>query len=184
MKSITSILVIAVSIGAYFVYMKPLIVEIKIKSAQKSEYDNVLNKVKEIKEKREAVFSDYNSIPSADIERLNKIIPSEVNSVAMLNDLGALVSASGLKVVEYKVSKPDSSNRENIVSDSDKMYTTSSISLKVSGQYNQFINFLTSIESNLSLLDIVSLSIKQGAEKVGASPPMDYTLEANTYSLR
>jgi len=184
MKSLVSIFVIVLSVGTYFYYIKPLTIDIKTKSAQKAEYDNVLNRVKEIKEKRDAVFSEYNSIPSVDIERLNKIIPSEVNSVGMLNDLSALASASGLKVVDYKVNNPNSSNREEIVSDGSKMYNTSSITLKINGQYNQFIKFLTSIESSLSLLDIVSLNVKQGSEKGSSLATMDYTLEANTYSLR
>ena len=98
MKSIFSILIIAVCIGAYFVYIKPMTVEVKVMSAKKEELTTLLNRVKEIKEKRDAVYLDYSSIPADQIDRLNKVIPETFNPVVTLNNLSDLAKKNGMQI--------------------------------------------------------------------------------------
>ena len=56
MKSLAPLLVIALCIGAYFVYIKPMAVEVKINTIKKSQYSDVLNGGKKKKQKKRGSF--------------------------------------------------------------------------------------------------------------------------------
>lgn len=185
MKSILSITVIAICVGMYFMYIKPLTIEIKMKTAEKAEYTKVLGRVKEIREKREAVLSEYNSIPVEEIERLNKIVPEKIDSITMLNNLNAIGERYGVAVKDFKMIDNDASNRDVIGAGNPGSFKTSTISMHLVGNYEQFLNFLEDVEYSLSLIDVTSLNIiPQALLRTGQAGIMDFTLEANTYSLR
>src|SRR3990167_2596777 len=92
MKSSLPFIIIAICIGLYFLYISPTITDVQALRDQKAEYTNVLEKVQEIKEMRDAVSATYNNIPSADLNRLSKIVPERFNSTLLANDLNNLAS--------------------------------------------------------------------------------------------
>ncbi|TSC70387.1 MAG: hypothetical protein CEO12_411 [Parcubacteria group bacterium Gr01-1014_46] len=183
MKPILSIAVIAVCIGVYFVYIRPMTVDIKLLNIKKAEYKNVLNRVKEINEKREAILSEYNSIPEADIDRLNKMVPETLNSVELLNNLSVIGAQHGIIIKEFRA-VDTSSNNSDVVSNTGSPYKTNTITMRLTGQYNQFINYLWNVESGLSLIDVTNLIIRSSSEGGKGPALMDFTLEAKVYSLR
>lgn len=183
MKSLAPLFVIALCIGAYFVYIKPMAVEVKINTIKKSQYTDVLNRVKEIKQKREEVLAEYNSISEEDIARLKKIIPETLNPVILSNDLSRLASDNQVTLKEFKVSDTNADTGA-VAEVSESIYKKTTINMTFSGQYENFVRFLTDVESGLSLIDIVSLIIKSVDSSSGRQMPMDYVLEVNTYSLR
>lgn len=183
MKSLLSILVIAVSVGAYFVYIKPLTVEVKVQIAKKEEIQKVLNRVKEIKDKRDSIFEDYNSISTEDIEKLNKIIPETVNTVEIFNDLSTNAAQYGLAVTNYKAENNSSNNSAVTDTTVVEPYKKTNLTFTLKGQYTQFVEFLETIESSLRLIDIVQLGIK-GGSSTGPITPLEYTIHATVYSLK
>lgn len=186
MKSLMSIFIIAVCIGTYFVYIKPLSVEVKALNVKKAEYADVLSRVKEIKEKRDAILLDYDSISPDDIDRLNKIIPETVDPTTLANDISNLGSKYGISVKDFKVNEPSGGQREGVVGDIGQVYKTTSVSVALTGGYSQFLEFLSEVESGLSLFDIIKLNVKPGAQSGNQANQSNYTftLEANVYSLR
>lgn len=164
--------------------MKPLTIEIRSNITKKDKYENVLNRVKEIKEKRDAVLLDYNSISEEDIGRLEKIIPNELNSVNLANDLSSLGSKYGIILVDYKVEESASNGRDEIIVEKTEQYKTTKISYKFRGLYNDFVAFLSELESGLNLIDVIGLNIKQGSGDSSLNKPLEYALEINTYSLK
>lgn len=191
MKSILSISVIAICVGLYFVYIKPLSLEVKVLSAKKQEYVDVLNRVKEIKEKRDQVFADYDSISSEERDKLNKIIPEKLNPVFMLNDLSVLGSKYGISIRDFRVSESGgNSGGDELIAGTNpgEIYKTSTVTMRLQGEYRAFLNFMSEMESALSLIDIVSLDIRGGGSTSGGRVsqvlPLDYSLEAKIYSLR
>ncbi len=185
MKSILSITVIAICVGMYFMYIKPLTVEIKMKTAEKAEFTKVLSKVKEIKEKREAVLAEYNSISPDEIERLNKIIPEKIDAISMLNNLSVVGERYGVVIKDFKLSENDPNNQDVTGASHIGSHKTTGVTMHLSGNYDQFLNFLEDVEYSLSLIDVVSLNIIPGPlSKTGQAGVMEFALEANTYSLR
>jgi len=185
MRSILSIGIIAICVAMYFVYIKPMTVEVKARKAEKEEYTKVLTRVDEIKVKRDNIIAEYNSISPEEIDRLGKVVPEKINPVALLNDLSVIGSAYGIIIKDFKVTDSDNTSRDVVGSEIPGSYKTSRITMNISAQYEEFLNFLEEIEYSLSLIDIVNLNIVPGEfSKSGAPGPMQISLEANTYSLR
>lgn len=185
MKSILSIFIISVCVGAYFIYIKPLSADIKVLNVKKTEYNDVLNRVKEIKEKRDQLLSQYDNISLEDLDKLNKIIPESINSVILLNNLNNVGSKYGIAVKDYKVTEPNIENVEVVVAENpNEIYKTNKVTMTITGQYHQFLAFIDEMESSLTLFDIVSLNIKPVLNQGVGANVMDYVLEANVYSLR
>ena len=170
---------------SYFVYIKPLSVEVRAKIAEKNSYTQVLNRVNEIKVKRDAIFAEYDSISLEEIDRLNKVVPAKINSVALLNDLSVIGARHNVSIKDFKVTDSENTNRDVVGSEIAGSYRTTSMHITLLGQYEDFLKFLGDIERSLSLIDVVTLGILPGSPtKSGAAGPMQITLEANTYSLR
>jgi Tfp pilus assembly protein PilO len=185
MKSLISLLIISVCVAAYFVYIKPLSIDIRVLNSKKSEYNDVLNRVKDIKEKRDELLLEYDNISPSDLDKLNKILPEKINSVVLVNDLNNMGSKHGIVIKDYKVNEPEYNNADNVIPDlKGPVYKTTKVNMTVSGQYSQFLSFLDELESALTLFDIVNLSIRSGTGKEAINGIMEYALEANIYSLR
>ncbi|MFZ2523457.1 MAG: hypothetical protein WAW92_03665, partial [Minisyncoccia bacterium] len=59
MKSFFPFFIIALCVGVFFMYMKPTFSVINERKEKLTEYQNVLDKVKEIKAKRDQLSSQY-----------------------------------------------------------------------------------------------------------------------------
>lgn len=169
----------------YFLYISPAITEVQVLSDQKAEYNDVLNKANEIKEKRDTISSTYNNISSSDLERLGKIVPAKFNSVLFAKDVNDLASKNGVTIKSFKETVARANNSGDITLESESMpYIETIITLSLAGQYRQFMNFLAELETNIQLMDVISLSINSNAGQKVVESQSQYTLELKTYSLR
>ena len=182
MKSLIPFIVVAVSVGAYFMYINPAFREINILREKMTEYTDVLEKSKELKNKRDSVLSAYNNISEEDITRLNKIIPETFDTVLLANDINDIASRYGLSVKDIRVNTPDSGSRVVLAEPMNKLYKTTAVTFGLNGQYEQFVKFMKDIESSLRLLDVRSLTVKSSGKP--GSNSLDYSLAVYTYSLR
>ncbi|MCX6702235.1 MAG: hypothetical protein NTX96_03535 [Candidatus Zambryskibacteria bacterium] len=185
MKFALPLITIGICIGTYFIYISPTVSEVKGLSLKKANYDEVLLKSKELKDKRDAVLIDYNNISNADIDKLNKIIPEIFNSVLFANDVNAMASGNNLVVKDFKIDPQRTEDRDLMINQQkSNPYKTTIITFRLVGQYGQFVKFLTALESNLRLIDVVNLSIKTIGGQKSTDNSLEYLLEMNTYSLR
>lgn len=186
MKLLTPLAIIAVCVGMYFLYITPGAIEVNALVNQKNEYNDVLQKAKELTTKRDELSTSYNSISAADIERLNKIIPAKFDPVVMAHDLSAIASQNKLIFADFKTASASDGDRSIVVDPQSALpYKITQISFKVVGQYSDFLRFLNSAEMNLRLLDVVGLDIiPNGATDKANDNSMQFILLVNTYSLQ
>ncbi|MFZ2522387.1 MAG: GspMb/PilO family protein [Minisyncoccia bacterium] len=183
MKSFIPFFIVAICVGMYFVYISPTIADINIKKERNSEYENVLNQVKELKQRRDTLSTLYNSILDEDMAKLNKIIPGKFDPVYFSNDLNSISSKYGMLIknvrIAYSSPRGDSVDPEV----TEKGYKTIGIEISLSGRYDQFLSFLRDLETSLQLMDVVNLSVKSGSVRRGEDINLEYSLRINTYAL-
>ena len=185
MKLFAPVILIAICIGAYFMYIDPMVNQVKALDMKLGEYNRVLQKSKDIKAKREAVQAQYESLSETDTARLSKIIPDKFNQEVFANDINFMVSKYGMKIKDFKVSRSSPQNPEQAIGEvKSDTYVTSSVSFTVSGQYDQFLKLLGDVESSLQLLDVSSLSVRSSTGNKLGDDQMSFTLSMNTYSIR
>lgn len=176
-------IIIGLCVGMYFMYISPTIADIQIKREKKSEYTNVLEKVRELKEQRDSLSTTYNSIPIADLEMLNKIIPTKFDPVYFSNDINAMSSKYGMAIREVRIEYPPSAGIID-AQVGEKNYKTIKVQMVLGGRYEQFLSFLKDLETSLRLIDVVDLNVTAGGYTRGQDINLDYTLEVQTYSLQ
>ena len=167
----------------YYMYISPTIDDIKILSAKKAEYVNVLQKSRELNDKRDSLLTDFNSIDQANITKLSKIIPETFDPVLFLNDLSVMASKYAMAVKDFKISSPTSQAKNDSLSQKNDIYKNMVATFSVTGSFEQFVHFLKDVESSLRILDVTSLSITTASvDKISST--YTYKLEVHTYSLR
>ncbi len=178
-------IIIALCVGMYFLYISPMLGDIDERRGKLAEYRSALEQTKELKIQRDAAISAYNNIGETDIARLNKIIPEKFEGVLFVNDINAIASRNGIKMSEFKTNETQTPSRNtSTVETNGKSYKVVTVSLKLTGQYDQFIKFLKEIESSLQLIDVNTLSIASGKVQKATDNNLDYSVEINTYSLK
>ncbi len=185
MKLLTPVAIILVCVGMYYLYISPAAMEAKSLAKKEAELSNVLQQVKVLTIKRDEVATSYNSIPQADIDKLNKIIPSKFDAVAFANDVNTIAMQNGLGFQNYITSSPNQSNQDAGEVIDALPYKTTEVSFKVIGKYQDFLKFLAIIEKDQRLMDVVGLKVEEYAKQdKNYNGLMQFDLKINTYSLK
>ena len=186
MKTFLPILLIFLSIATYYIYVKPWSMELKALVQKKEELNDVLLKAKDLKVKREDLQGSYDSISQENIDKLNKIIPIKFDSVLFANEISDIATKNKLKFSDYKVDETGGEDKQlSVPNNLQTPYKTTLVNFKLDGQYQDFLAFLKTIESDLRLMDIVSLSTVQlDKQEKSNSGMLQFTLLVNTYSQK
>ncbi len=166
----------------YFLYISPAIADIQGLIAKKDEYNNVLNRAEDLKQKRDEIFAQYNSIDSTDLDKLNKIVPEKFNSTEFANDLNMIAQRNGLAITSVRESSSGSSQGAVTAETERTPYVKNAMNLLITGPYQSLENFLREVESSLQLIDISAITFAQSKDKDGNT--FQYNLDINVYSLR
>ncbi|MFZ2621102.1 MAG: hypothetical protein WAX85_01220 [Minisyncoccia bacterium] len=180
MKVFLPFIIIGVCIGMYYMYINPTLAEIKSLKSKKAEYDSVLAKSQDIREKRDLLLTEYANIPGGDLSRLNKLMPETFNAILFINDVNIMASRNAVQAKDFKVNEAEKVSQGD---DNNTTYKISKLAFSIEGRYNYLKRFLTELESSLQLVDVVNLSVKH----TGTKPTDDlytYSLEVYTYSLK
>ena len=183
MKALLPFLIIAICVGMYFMYISPAWADVSVLVDQKNQYTNVLSKTQDLTAKRNAAVKAYNDIPAGDIAKLDKIIPATFDSVVFVNNVSNLAAQANLISEEFKTNDPKTADRSVTLGDAGP-YQTISINVRLLGSIDEFIKCLKSLESSLSLVDVVSLSINTGKGKTPTDPTLEFMMELHTYALK
>jgi Tfp pilus assembly protein PilO len=181
-SSVVSLGIIIVCFGMYYLYLSPTIGEVKGLATKNEEYQKIIDTTKELALKRDEISKQYNNIPESDIEKLNKIIPAEFDSVLFANDINNIAQKHGIQV---KGLRSSDSSQNSATSDAPPLpYKIYKVEMTLKGPYTNFIDFLENIESSLQLVDVTELGVKYLKGTDGSIDNSDYRLSINVYSLR
>ncbi len=185
MKLLTPLILIAISVAMYFMYISPTAKDVQALSAKKAEYTNVLEQSKKLKDMRETAQAEYANISESDVSKLDKIIPETFDSVVFVNAVNTVASQYGLVVKDFKFNQPKTDGREAVVTAEQKKsaYKTTGVTFSATGQYSQIIKFLNNTELNLRLVDVTGLSLRAIPGPKGFDS-YEFLLDVNTYSLK
>lgn len=187
-KNITALILIVLGVGIYFTFTQAKIAELKTVQAVNKEYQDAIDNSTQLLKVREEVLKAYNSISEADKERLNKIVPDNVDNVRLIIDVKDDIAARhGLSLKNIKTTSPDMptetksgvGSANQAASASGNKYGVVTLSFGVTTTYEQFVKFLKDLESSLRILDISKLTLVNGDDGT-----YDFTVELKTYWLK
>jgi Tfp pilus assembly protein PilO len=155
-------------------YIRPDLAEVRNIRSEQAVVADAISNAREVIRKRDELLGRYNSISSADIDKIRKFLPAGSAITELLIDVDELADSAGVHV--QSISFQESiAPAEDLSSDMRALQ----LSLAVVGQYDDFRSFLSLLESNLRLIDVVTISLN-GGENSG-SDGMSFSLELQAY---
>lgn len=191
-RTILAILGLAVAGGIFFFYTQPTYNTMQTTQAQNSEYDQALSKAAELQQLKQSLLSRYNSFNPSDINRLQSMLPDQVNNIQLILDLDNMAGHDGMALQNVVINDPGA-NQANAtaissISTGSAKYDSLTMQFTTQGTYDQFKQFLDDLQSSLRIVDLVSLTIAPTSASTQASPAAQpaytYNMTIKTYWLR
>ncbi|MCI0542754.1 type 4a pilus biogenesis protein PilO [bacterium] len=187
MKNLFAILLVGTAIALFQYYIDPTYQETKALRAQEAEYNEALNNTEKVKEIRDQLLSKYNTFSQTDLDRLNKLLPDNVDNVRLIIEIDKIASRHNLDLKDVTVSDSRPRNQARVVagegSSSDLSgvaYGTGPVSFSVTGEYAGFLEFLRDVERSLRIMDITDVQVKPAEKDLAYT----YTIKLQTYWLK
>jgi len=193
-KSIITIIFLGAIAGLLFLFVRPTYKEIKELRAKETEYQKALANSKELEKIVSDLRDTYQSFNEEDVANLRTLLPDYVNNVQLAVEIEKLALSYGmfLKNVQHKVPEDDIPTTGRALLTKEQMalqkkpYGVFELSFSTEGGYSNFVNFITSLERSLRIIDIESVSFSS-SETPGALTPKDsykYDVKIKTYWLK
>ncbi len=203
MKAITSIILIAAAIAFFVFFTKPQWIQLKANRIEVEKLNIAEQNARKLKERIEGLQKIRNNITTADAEKIQKMIPNNVESVKLIIDFDNMLQAmvkergtAGLyesKTVSGfgKVSIENPKITLNSNASSEDIDTTqlgvADFSFTVALTYNDFMDFLKRIEYSTRVFDVQSISFTAPNDNKNTNPNeiiYNFNVSLKTYWLK
>ncbi|MFA7252437.1 MAG: type 4a pilus biogenesis protein PilO [Candidatus Paceibacterota bacterium] len=187
MNFITPIILIIISIAAFFGYVDPTYRgsdanperrSVQSLLAEDAEYQKALTDTQSIRENRDRLQNISNSFDPVQLEKLEKLLPNNIDNIKLVMDMNQIANIHNLILKNIKLDTATKADSSKLGTDNNP-YGTVGLSFSVTASYDNFQNFLTDLERSLRLVDIVDLSVS--ANDTGL---YEFAVSLKTYWLK
>ncbi len=197
LRLLTPIILIGLSIAGFVTLVGPTYKEVSDLKAEVASYDEALSNSKSLENERDKLTSKYSSIDPANLDKIQKLLPDNVDNIRLILEIEKLASPYGmvLKDVSYSIAKDDN-KAPNVIQGGQTLkpanqdYGVWDLQFSIEGTYNDFISFSRDLESNLRIVDISSVqfsSVEKTNQFVNKNTPTEsykYSFRIRTYWLK
>jgi Tfp pilus assembly protein PilO len=195
-RFLTPLVLIGIAVAGFFLFTNPLYEQTSALRAESASYNEALDNSKALETERDKLTAKYNSIDPENLAKIKKLLPDSIDNIRLILEIGQIASPYGmvLKDVKYNVA-PESNPSANteivqgggVVTSGNKDYGVWDLEFSTAGTYTSFVNFLRSLESNLRIVDIASITFSSdvGQSANSSSPDVyNYHFKIKTYWLK
>ncbi len=179
MKILLPILFVAVAVGLFMGFIDPTYDRVKVLRAEEAEFDQALDRSRELQEVRDQLLARYNTFPQEDLGRLERLVPDHIDNVRLILDLDSMATKYGMRVRDVSIENQVERSERGEIGPNENNYESVILSFSVSGPYDTFRTFLADLEKSLRIVDVVGLSFT--ADNTGL---YEYTIAIKTYWLK
>ena len=193
-RNVTATILLVLAIGVYFTFTQAKLAEVNAVRVVNQEYVSALDNADELVKVRDAVQNQYKNIAETDRTKLDKMLPNTVDNIRLTIDMDNLARTQGMAIKNLKAIASSATQKQGSAAPSaiptgnasvqngtipTPTLDTVTISFGVTATYQQFIDYLKALESNLRIMDLTHLSVT-----ANANGTYDYGVELKTYWLR
>lgn len=157
-RIITILLLLGLSYYTVFFLVKPKWDEINVLKAQAASYKETLDNIQKMRELRNSLVTQYNSVSDDEKKRLDKIFASSMNEGELMVMFDNIAKSSSVVLSDISFSPKNETQSSANQSSAANPYKTYGFNLEVNGSYNAFKEFLKNLEKSLVLSDIASIT--------------------------
>ncbi|MES2023128.1 MAG: hypothetical protein V4439_00400 [Patescibacteria group bacterium] len=190
-------ILIGVAIAGFFMFVSPYYSDIGAMKDKVSSYNEALNNSKALESERDKLTAKYNQISTENMDKLQKLIPDNVDNIRLILEIEKIASPYGMVLKDVKYDTLDKTIapaptqapvRPGALAPVNKDYGTWDLEFSTQGTYNNFINFIKDMESNLRIVDISSIQFSSdtgaGLGVAQSSGSYKYSFKIKTYWLK
>lgn len=177
------LILIIVAVGGYFRFTKPVLSDIDTLRAEREKLNTALDNAKQLRTEQDKLLATYREIPPADIERLTKFLPDNVDNVRLIIDINNIAKKSGMTIKNIKINAGEGKSESSVIGSGGTEAVdkgTVILGFSVSGPYVNFQNFLFDLARSLRLVDIDTVAFAAGEQ----SDSYTYAVTIKTYWLK
>lgn len=169
-KIILSIFFIMVSFGIFFTFIDAKYQRNKELRSEELKYDEALNNSKELLKTRDDLLSKYNTFSFSDIEKVEKLIPDNIDNIKLILEIDKIASRNMMLVDSVSITSSENENKKrndveevtSIASSESRDYNYVDLSFSTVGTYKKIISFIKDLGRSLRIIDIRKLSFSSG----------------------
>jgi Tfp pilus assembly protein PilO len=178
MRLFIPIILVAAAIGLFVIYTNPTYQASKALAAQASSYDDALNKSQELRSVRDQLLSRRNTFSTSDVQKLQEILPDNVDKIRLIIDVNNIASRHGLALSSVQIGSIGSGQTALAAGAAGGPVGSVEVGFAVTTSYDGMLSFLEDLEHSLRLIDVEKLSFT-----VGQSDSDSYSFTIRTYWL-
>ncbi len=192
MRLFLPIILLAAAFGMFFLYTNTAYEKVRVLQKEESAYNDALGNSKKLQSVRDDLVKKYNTLPKESLDRLQKLLPDNVDNIRLIIEIEQLASGHGMSVtgVNYdagddKDEKKDQFATNQQLSGAKNNIGSYDLEFTIEGKYEQFQEFLTDLEKSLRIVDVSSITFS--SLTVNEKKPSDlytYTVKIKTYWLK
>lgn len=189
MKSFISLLFIAISITVFFVMIKPKYNSLQELRTQVATANANLDTAAKLAKSRDELIATYQGIAKADLDNIKTLLPDSVDNIRLIIQINSLATKNNLSLlrnVEYQTEQTATAQVPQDPSIAQRPYGEFTISFQTTGQYKNFLAFISDLEQNLRLVDVTKVDfvpVEQGVQQ-SAGTSLSYKVTLQTYWLK
>ncbi len=172
------IILIAASIGTFFLYVNPTYQTVKAEQVQESALSEANANAVTLRAERSKLIDDMNNISSEDRDKLQKALPDNIENVDLIININNIALQHNMKIKNARIGDPTAVDKTSAGPSLTK-YGTVSLSFTVSTSYDEFQSFMKDLESSLRLVDVTNLSFSPSD-----NGRYDFNVTLQTYWLK
>ncbi|MES2986249.1 MAG: hypothetical protein V4686_03980 [Patescibacteria group bacterium] len=205
MKSITSIILIIAGVLLFVFFTKPALAELKATQLEVEKLNVARENAKNLEARINQLIDIKNNITPADLEKIDKMLPNNVENVKLIIDFDKLLQAmveergtlrlykstdvtdTGTKKISIENPKITPGGLVDTTFDSTRLGVVT-FSFAVTLTYEDFLEFLRRIEYSTRILDIESITFtaptNDQVSSGGSTPVYTFNVSLRTYWLK
>ncbi|MSR71377.1 MAG: hypothetical protein EXS50_01735 [Candidatus Taylorbacteria bacterium] len=172
-KFITPIILVLIAAGIFYFYINPQWLVVKSLQTTNAEYNNTIKQSNKLLAVRDTLRDKYNAFKGEDLQRLEKLLPDNIDNVRLIIDINSITAKYGASIKNVKLSTGEKSDGNA------QAYNSMILSFGVSASYSTFMTILTELEKSLRIIDVTSISFKATDVE-----PYTYDVSIRTYWLQ
>lgn len=191
MKKLIPIILIIISIAAFFAVIDPQYDQVKILKLKKEKNSGYLEKALLLEERRDELKRQYDSIPESDRKQLEKLLPDTVDNVRLILDINNIAETYGIQIKDIEISsKSNETNSDNVINNQTvvdqseiqnaDLVGTIVLGFSIAADYEIFKQFISDLENKLRIVDVRQIDISTSE----TSTAYEYKISLDTYWLR
>jgi len=180
LRTILPIFLISASAGIFYFFSDPTYQEIKRLGVEKKSYEDALENSKRLQVLRDQLLEKYNSFPASELERLERMLPNNVDNVRLVLEVDRIAARYGMSIKNIRTGTGSERSQERtLIGREDKPYDTFSLEFSIDGPYSNFVSFVSDLEKSLRIVDIENITFSSSDDRVSS-----YTVRIKTYWLK